>query len=43
MKMNILLGKEISAKVKQLANEVGLTEEEVVQKILEWYFEDNEK
>ena len=43
MKMNILLGKEISAKVKQLANEVGLTEEEVVQKILEWYFEDNGK
>ena len=43
MKMNILLDKKISAKVKQLANEVGLTEEEVVQKILEWYFEDNEK
>lgn len=43
MKMNILLDKELSAKVKQLANEMGLGEDEVVQKILEWYFEDNGK
>jgi predicted transcriptional regulator len=41
--MNILLDKEISAKVKQLANEMGLGEDEVIAKIVEWYFEDNEK
>lgn len=41
--MNVQLDKELSTKVKQLANEMGLSEDEVIAKIVEWYFEDNEK
>ena len=29
--------------VKELAIQMGLSEDEVVQKIVEWYFEDNQK
>lgn len=43
MRTSIQLTEELSTKVKELANEMGMTEDEVVQKILEWYFEDNEK
>ena len=43
MRTSIQLTKELSTKVKELANEMGMTEDEVVQKIVEWYFEDNEK
>lgn len=43
MRTSIQLTEELSTRVKELANEMGMTEDEVVQKILEWYFEDNEK
>lgn len=29
--------------VKELAIQMGLSEDEVVQEIVRWYFEDNEK
>ena len=41
--MSIILDKELLAKVKELAIQMGLTEDEVVQEIVRWYFEDNEK
>ena len=41
--MLIQLNEKVSEKVSKLAIEQGLTEDEVVQKIVEWYFEDCEK
>lgn len=34
--------KELANKVKQLASDAGMSESEVVCKILEWYFRDCE-
>lgn len=42
-KMLVQLNEKVSEKVSKLAIEQGLTEDEVVQKIVEWYFEDWEK
>ena len=42
-KMLVQLNEKTSEKVSKLAIEQGLTEDEVVQKIVEWYFEDCEK
>lgn len=41
--MKIQLNKELAQKIKELAQSLGLNEDEIVQKILEWYFEDSEK
>ena len=41
--MNTQLNNELSTKVKELAIEMGLSEDEVIAKIVEWYFEDNEE
>lgn len=41
--MNIHLNKEVAEKVKEIAVSQGMTEDEVVQKIIEWYFEDCNK
>ena len=43
MSMELRLNDETSRQVKELAEDMGLTTEEVVQKIVEWYFEDNQK
>lgn len=41
--MLVQLNEKVSEMVCKLAIEQGLTEDEVVQKIVEWYFEDCEK
>ena len=41
--MKIELEKELASKVKELAKDMGMTDSEVVNKIVEWYFQDNEK
>ena len=41
--MNIHLNKEVAEMVKEMAVSQGMTEDEVVQKIIEWYFEDCNK
>ena len=41
--MFIDFDEKVAQKVKELAIEMGLTDDEVVQKIVEWYFEDNGK
>lgn len=41
--MMVVLDEKVSEKVVKLANEVGLTPDEMTQKIIEWYFEDSEK
>ena len=41
--MLIQLNKKVSERVSELAIDMGMTEDEVVQKIVEWYFEDCEK
>lgn len=38
--MYIQLSEKVADKVSKLAKEMGMTEDEVVQQILEWYFED---
>lgn len=41
--MKIELDKEMTSKVKALAEDMGLTDSEVVNLIVKWYFQDNEK
>ena len=41
--MYIQLNEKVAEKVSKLATEQGMSEDEVVQKIVEWYFEDCEK
>jgi predicted transcriptional regulator len=41
--MTIQLSKKVAKKVKEVARELGYTEDEVVNFILSWYFEDCEK
>lgn len=41
--MYIQLSEKVSEKVSKLAIDMGMTEDEVVGKIVEWYFEDCEK
>ena len=43
MMMNIQLNKETAEKVEEVAKSMGMTTDEVVNKILQWYFEDCEK
>lgn len=41
--MRVVLDEKVSEMVARLANDVGLTPDEMVQKIIEWYFEDSVK
>lgn len=41
--MLIQLNEKVSEKVSKVAIDMGMTEDEVVDKIVEWYFEDCEK
>ena len=41
--MLIQLNEKVSEKVSKVAIDMGMTEDEVVGKIVEWYFEDCEK
>ena len=41
--MAIELNAKVAEMVKELAISQGMTEDEVVQKIVEWYFEDCKK
>lgn len=41
--MMVVLEEKVSEKVVKLANDVGLTPDEMTQKIIEWYFEDSVK
>ena len=41
--MRVELDKKVAEKVKEVAIELGYTEDEVVNFILGWYFEDCEK
>lgn len=41
--MDIQLNEKTAQMVKELAISQGLTADEVVQKIIEWYFDDCEK
>lgn len=41
--MDIRLNEKVAEMVKELANSQGMTADEVVQKIIEWYFEDCNK
>ena len=41
--MDIQLNKKTFEMVKEMAVSQGMTEDEVVQKIIEWYFEDCNK
>lgn len=39
--MKVELKRELAQKVKELAIDLGMTEDEVVHQIIEWYFVDN--
>ena len=41
--MDIELNEKVAEMVKELANSQGMTADEAVEKIVEWYFEDCEK
>ena len=41
--MFIELNEKVAEKVKELANEMGLSYDSTVMKIIEWYLEDCEK
>ena len=41
--MLVQLNEKVAEKVSNLAIDMGMTEDEVVQKIVEWYFEDCDK
>ena len=41
--MDIHLDGKTAEMVRKLANSMGMSEDAVVRKILEWYFEDSEK
>lgn len=38
--MRVELDEKVAEKVKELAISQGMTDDEMVQKIIEWYFED---
>jgi hypothetical protein len=41
--MDIQLNEKVAGKAKELAKTMGMSEDELVNKIVQWYFEDNEK
>ena len=41
--MDIQLNEKVAEKAKELAKTMGMSEDELVNKIVQWYFEDNEK
>ena len=41
--MSVELDKKVAEKVKEVAIELGYTEDEIVNFIVSWYFEDCEK
>ena len=41
MSMKVELNKKLSEMVRDLAAEQGMTEDEVVEQIVEWYFVEN--
>lgn len=41
--MDIQLNGKVAETVKELANSMGMTANEVVEKIVEWYIQDCEK
>ena len=41
--MKIELNEEISVIVRSLAVDMGLTEDDVVEKIIQWFLEDSKK
>lgn len=41
--MDIKLNEKVAEMVKELANSQGMTADEAVEKIIEWFFEDCEK
>lgn len=41
--MTIQLNKKVAEKVKEVARDLGYTEDEIVNFIISWYFEDCEK
>lgn len=41
--MRVELDKKVAEKVKEVAIELGYTEDEIVNFIINWYFEDCEK
>ena len=41
--MFIKLDEKVAEKAKELAKTMGMSEDELVNKIVQWYFEDNEK
>ena len=40
--LRIEINEDLSVRLIELAKDMGMTEDEVVQQILEWYFEDQE-
>jgi predicted DNA-binding protein len=40
--LQIEINEDLSVRLTELAKDMGMTEDEVVQQILEWYFEDQE-
>lgn len=38
--LRIEINEDLSVRLTELAKDMGMTEDEVVQQILEWYFED---
>lgn len=40
--LRIEINEDLSVRLTELAKDMGMTEDEVVQQILEWYFEDQE-
>ena len=41
--LRIEINEELSVRLAELAQDMGMTEDEVVQQIVEWYFEDQGK
>lgn len=41
--MFIKLDEKVAEKAKELANSMGMSIDDTVNKIVQWYFEDNEK
>ena len=41
--MFIKLDEKVAEKAEELANSMGMSIDETVNKIVQWYFEDNEK
>lgn len=41
--LRIEINEDLSVRLAQLAEEMGMTQDEVVIQIIEWYFEDNQE